>query len=271
MSICNTFIILFVWIRIAIGLSVFLVVNVVVSLAILLSCIIFCFDEKLRKRTVSITIHWLMKFIFIGLVRWLGGYDLFIKKNDIDFSKPSIFIANHISLFDPLLLFSIIPNLGVIIKSKYSSVLAIWLLVKVFDFIVVRSDGTDEMQKVIDKTKRAVKLGRNMLIFPEGRRSKPARILELKNSAFKLSKDLNLQIIPIAIYSPRPFLSKGEFMIKEKTYYHIEFLYPINPQYYHSARAMNDVAYKQILKAVKLVRDKSQERPQQYYPKKNEN
>ncbi len=206
-----------------------------------------------------------MKFIFKGLVCWLGGYDLFIKKNNNDFSEPTIFVANHISLLDPLILFGIIPNLGVVIKRKYSTILAIWLLVKVFDFIVVRTDGSDETQEIIDNAKRSIDIGRNMLVFPEGHRSKPGRILEFKKSAFKLAKDLNIKVVPIAIYSPRPFLSKNDYSIKEKTYYHINFLEAIKPSEYSSVKAMCDFAYEQISKEVKLLRNKDQERPQQYY------
>ena len=264
MQLVKLFVVLFVWLRIVIGLLMFLLMNVFVFVSVCASCVIFCLSPKMRARCISAILYSSMHFIFIFLVKALGGYDLFIDKSGVDFSKPAIYVSNHISLFDPLLLFGIIPNLGVVIKKKYSSVLAIWLLVRAFDFVVVKADGSDETKEILQSAKRSLDSGRNMLIFPEGRRSKPARILEFKKSAFRLAKDLNVNVVPIAMYSPRPFLPKGEFLIKEKTYYNIKFLKPLNPSDYKSVSDLSDVAYDAISAEVRRVRDKSQEREQKY-------
>ncbi len=129
MSIGKLFIIAFVWLRILIGLILFLLMNVFVFVSVGLCYMAFYFSPKLRGRSISTILRVSMNFIFVFLVQFLGGYNLHIDTADTDFSKPTIFVCNHISLFDPLLLFAIIPNLGVVIKKKYSSILAIWLLV----------------------------------------------------------------------------------------------------------------------------------------------
>ncbi len=260
----KAFIVLFVWLKIAIGLLLFLLMNAFVFVGVGVCCVTFLFFPKLRAKSISAILKTSMNFIFVSLAQFLGGYDLFIEKNNIDFSKPAIFVCNHISLFDPLILFGIIPNLGVVIKKKYSSILAIWLLVKVFDFIVVKADGSDEANEILASAKRSLSNGRSMLIFPEGRRSKVGRILDFKKSAFKLAKDLNVLVVPISIYSPRPFLPKGELLIKEKTYYKVKFLSPLAPSDYKNVTTLTDAAYEAIVLENARSRDRAQEREQRY-------
>ncbi len=265
MTIGKAFIISFVWIRIVIGLVLFLLMNAFVFVAVGFCYCALYFSPKLRGQCISSVLRVSMHFIFVFLIQFLGGYDLHIDTSDTDFSKPTIFVCNHISLFDPLLLFAIIPNLGVVIKKKYSSILAIWLLVKVFDFVVVKADGSDETKEIISSAKRSLDNGRNMLIFPEGRRAKVGHILDFKKSAFKLAKDLNVRVVPISMYSPRPFLPKGELIIKEKTYYKIKFLKPLEPADFKSASALSEVAYEAIADENRRVRDRAQEREQRYF------
>ena len=89
------------------------------------------------------------------------------------------------------------------------------------------------------------------------------RVLDFKKAPFKAAKELNLPVVPVAIYSPRPFLGKGEFAIKEKTYYKIKFLEAIAPEKM-SYQKMADAAYCAIGAEISAVRDKLQERPQRY-------
>ncbi len=129
----------------------------------------------------------------------------------------------------------------------------------------MKADGSDETKEILSSSKRSLDNGRNMLIFPEGRRAKVGRILDFKKSAFKLAKDLNVRVVPISIYSPRPFFPKGELEIKEKTYYKIKFLKPLEPADFKSASALSDATYEVIAAENRRVRDCTQERKQRYF------
>ena len=264
-SVCKFFLIAFVWIRIVFGFSTFAFLNIVtIAISILLYVCLF-FLPSLRSRVISQLIYYLCKFELHGMAHWLGGYDLFIDKQDADFSKPAIYVCNHISLLDPLIILGTISNLGVLVKQKYTAIPAIWVLAKLFDFIPIKADGTDDISEVLISVSHALKHGRSMLIFPEGRRSKVGHVLDFKKSAFKLAKDLNVRVVPMAIYSPRPFLTKGKFDIKEKTYYKIKILKPLLPEEFKTSKHLAETAYEQIAGTVADMRDKLQERPQRYF------
>lgn len=266
MRVCKMFLILFVWLRIAFGLACFLLMNVIAGAAIVFLSAVFAFAPRLRGRAISIVVRAGMRAIFTGLVPLLGGYDLFIDSAKADFSRPSIYVCNHISIFDPLILFALIPNLGVVIKRKYASILAIWLLARVFDFVAIDGDGgADEIENVLKSAGGSLSRGRNMLIFPEGTRGRVGTVGEFKKSAFKLAIETGAPVAPVAIYSPRPFLGKGAFSIREKTYYKIKFLEPMLPEEYRGAPAMRDAACAAVLAEVRRMRDKAEERPPRYF------
>ena len=259
------FLIAFVWVRIVFGFSTFILANVVAIVGSALLYVLLFFAPSLRSKMISKLIYVLCNIELHKIPYWLGGYDLFIDKQNADFSKPAIYVCNHISLFDPLIILGTIQNLGVLVKEKYTAIPAIWVLAKLFDFITIRSDDTESLSEILTNVSNSVKRGRSMLIFPEGRRAKVGRVIDFKRSAFKLAKDLNVRVVPIAIYSPRPFLTKGKFDIKEKTYYKIKILEQLSPENFKSSKQLCDTAYIQISNAVADMRDKSQEREQRYF------
>lgn len=262
-SVCNIFLIAFVWIRVAAGLLAFAVANAFVAAAIAAAYLLFFWSKPLRQKAIAAALGDALKFVFLGVVRLLGGYDLNVEKPK-RLPEAAIYTANHISLFDALILLAIIPNAGVVIKRKYSGILSIWLLVKTFDFIVVDSDAPNATEDVIVCARRALAQKRSILIFPEGRRSKVGRVLEFKKSAFKLAFETGAKIVPVAIYSPRPFLPKGELSIREKTYYKIKFSAPLDPEKSASPAALRDAAYDAVARQVHAFRDREEERPPRY-------
>lgn len=266
MRVGKTFLVIWVWVRIAAGLACFVLMNLFVAAAALCCVAVFAFAPRARARAISAAVRAGMRAVFFGVVPMLGGYDLFVDAENADFGKTSIYVCNHISLFDPLLLFSVIPNLGVVIKRRYASILAIWLLVRVFDFASLdEAGGADAIRRLVAEVKNALQKGRNMLIFPEGTRGRAGEMGAFKKSAFKIARELGVPIAPVAIYSPRPFLGKGEFVVKEKTYYKIKFLKPMQPEDYRSSAAFCDAASAAILAEIRQMRDRGQERAQKYF------
>ena len=117
---------------------------------------------------------------FVGLSR-VRGAELFRRKG-------AVFVCNHGTLLDPMYALALIPDAGVLLKNKYGKILAIWYLVKCFDFIEIgwasASDASvrAELSHVLERSKRLLAEGKNYLIFPEGSRSKSANSRALRSS-----------------------------------------------------------------------------------------
>lgn len=117
---------------------------------------------------------------------------------NIDNSKPYIYASNHRSYADPVLI--TIP-----VKRKFSYMAKEELfknplfraLIKSFDaFPVVRGKGD---MKVIDTAIEKLQSGRNLVIFPEGTRSKDGKVGKGKTGVALIASKSNSDVIPVGI------------------------------------------------------------------------
>lgn len=117
---------------------------------------------------------------------------------NIDNSKSYVYASNHRSYADPVLI--TIP-----VKRKFSYMAKEELfknpffsaLIKAFDaFPVVRGKG--DMQ-VINTAIEKLQSGRNLVIFPEGTRSKDGKVGKGKTGVALIASKSNVDVIPVGI------------------------------------------------------------------------
>ncbi len=228
-------------------LYVFLnILLVVLTLPIVLILIPF---PNARAKVLSFSLRVVLWIVFLWGIEFFGGYKIapLVGRENIR-KDGAIYVCNHASLFDPFWAMSFIPNSGVLIKAKYGKIMAIWYLVKMFDFIEVDSLLPSSLTPVIEQAQKALANGRNLLIFPEGTRTSTGRLGDFKNLAFKLSKKIGVPIIPMTICSDVPFFAKFQKTIipEEFANISIEFMPAVNPDDFRDAEAMSAFVHRQI-------------------------
>ncbi len=131
--------------------------------------------------------------------------------------------------------------------------MAIWYLVKVFDFIEVDTRSQESLESVIEKSERALMRGRNLLIFPEGTRTLNGKLGDFKSFAFRLSKKTKSPIIPMTICTDVPFFAKFQKTIipEEFTNIEIEFMPAMNSDDYRDADTMSAVAHRLMSRKIR--------------------
>lgn len=148
-------------------------------------------------------------------------------------SGPAIFAANHQSVVD---------GLFVVAKIKPSEFKRTYFFAKEKHFkrkwrkylanrnnIIIMKDG----ENVIDSIKRmasVLKKGRNIIIFPEGTRTRDGNLAEFKQTFALLSKEMNVPVIPVAIkgaYEAFSRKSKFPHPFKKIT---VEYLPAVDPE-----------------------------------------
>jgi len=142
--------------------------------------------------------------------------------------QPAIFISNHRGRLDGPLLLGIIPNAGVIIKSKYADQPVYSSFVKHLDFVSVDPQSLESLGKALDQCRKLLSNGKNLLIFPEGTRAASGKLLPFKDFAFRLAREMNITVIPIVIHSDLPFMAKikGSHFPRRRFDYYVRFLDP---------------------------------------------
>lgn len=123
-------------------------------------------------------------------------------------SDKAIFVANHRSLLDGPLLIPLLPNTGIIMKSKYAHLSLYATLVRHLDFISVNPHSIESLAKTMHKCEELLLHGKRLLIFPEGTRATSSRVNHFKDLAFRLSIETGTAIIPLVVHTDLPFMAK---------------------------------------------------------------
>ena len=147
------------------------------------------------------------KFFYGAGVLWsdliLFGMGMFPKKNKplkTTKNKPYIFVANHVSMIDVMLLVSTVrDNPIVFIGKKELEKIPIFGFVYKKTMILVDRSSKESKKGVFEQTKSKLKLGISIAIFPEG--TVPGIDVELapfKHGAFTMAIEHQVPMVPLS-------------------------------------------------------------------------
>lgn len=163
---------------------------------------------KVRK----LLFHRLVSFFARTLLFFMGNVKkTFIDKHNIDFSKPSVIIANHHSFVDILLLLGIHHKTVMVTNDWVYNSPFFGKIVQFADFIL-SSDGIDTQ---INKINNLIADGYSIIIYPEGTRAPDFKLGRFKKGAFFLAEQFKLDIQPIVLHGTSYVMPKTDgFAIK---------------------------------------------------------
>lgn len=147
-----------------------------------------------------------------------------INKQNMDFEKPVIIVANHTSFLDILVVAMQNPKL-ILLTNKwvyYSPFFG--KVVQLADYYPVM-EGVDP---AIEKFEKIIAEGYSIAIFPEGTRSVDGKIKRFHKGAFFLAEKLKLDIVPLVLHGINNTMQKGDFMLYNGTMT-MKFLPRISP------------------------------------------
>lgn len=115
---------------------------------------------------------------------------------------PCIIAPNHQSFFDGLYILAALKmktlkNSYFYAKKKHVNNWFLRFLANRNNIIVM--DVNKDLKESIQKLAEVLKKGKNIIIFPEGTRTKNGRMGEFKKTFAILSKELNIPVVPVAI------------------------------------------------------------------------
>ncbi len=142
-------------------------------------------------------VQWAFKcMLFIA-----GTKQIVIGEENVPKDQPVLYIPNHRSYFDILLIYSRVPGLtGFVAKDKMNSyyILRDWM--KKLHCLFLNRDNPREGLKTILQGIENINNGISMCIFPEGTRNKEdGPMLEFKEGSFKMAEKTGCLIIPVAL------------------------------------------------------------------------
>jgi len=166
---------------------------------------------------------------------------------------PFILAPNHQSFFDGLFVASFIKNK--LMKQTYfyakekhvSNAFLKFAAAKHNVIVMDMSDLKTSLQKMAEVLKR----GKNIIIFPEGTRTKDGELGDFKKTFAILSSELNIPIVPVAISGAYDALPSGSLFPKPWKKIKVKFLIPVSPEN-HTYDSLKDAVFEKVAAQLKL-------------------
>lgn len=135
-----------------------------------------------------------------GMLFFYGAKVETVGLENIDRSKPYIYIANHQSFVDiPVLFAALDVNIYFIAKEELKKMPFIgWYMTAVGMIFIDRSDRRKSLLS-LKKAASIIDGGKNVIMFPEGTRTKDGKIGSFKKGTFVLASMANVDLLPIKL------------------------------------------------------------------------
>ncbi|WP_142534163.1 AMP-binding protein [Saccharicrinis carchari] len=146
--------------------------------------------------------------------------------------EPCIIAPNHQSYFDGLFVASFLKNKTIkntYFYAKEKHVRQAWLKFLANRNHIIIMDLNKDLKESIQKLGEALKKKKNLIIFPEGTRTKTGNLGDFKKTFAILSRELNVPIVPVSINGAFDALPKGSWFPRPFKTVIVEFLEPVMP------------------------------------------
>ncbi|MBQ9443539.1 MAG: 1-acyl-sn-glycerol-3-phosphate acyltransferase [Lachnospiraceae bacterium] len=215
-------------IRLILALT-FVVIFLLISLILIpLGYLIGLFSMDARDRYAQRMISWAFKVV--GII--CGAHIEVRGKELVPDDEPVLFVANHRSIFDIVLLYAEMFRPTAIVSKKEIAAIPIlnWWMILLHCRFMDRKDLKQSLKVILGCIEDAKK-GISMMIYPEGTRTTGASELDMlpfKDGSFKIATKSGIKIVPVALHGTRAIFEE-QFPLMRSGRVVISFGAPIDP------------------------------------------
>ena len=122
---------------------------------------------------------------------------------------PFVVVANHQSLLDIVLLSRMPREMKWVGKEELFKIPWIGWMLRLTGDIAVRRGDSESGGEAVAKARAYLERGMSVMIFPEGTRSRDARLLPFKKGAFRLAIETGVAVLPVVLSGTAEGFQKG--------------------------------------------------------------
>lgn len=151
----------------------------------------------------------------VGLTLRLAGVRVEIKgKENIPRGRVCIYMANHQSNVDPMVLITLLPpRIALMGKKQVFSVPVLGAALRLTDFVRVDRENREAARASVEAALRTLARGVPLLVFPEGTRSPDGRLQAFKHGVFVLAIRAGVPIVPITLEGAAGIMPKKRWEV----------------------------------------------------------
>jgi 1-acyl-sn-glycerol-3-phosphate acyltransferase len=158
---------------------------------------------------------WPQRVFFRNILR-LAGAKLAVRiAPGFDPTRTSIFICNHVNIFDPFVAYSAIPQFlrGFELESHFKVPIYGWMMGWFGNVPVPEVRSREGLAVMTERAKAALDSGVSLIAFAEGSRTRDGHVHEFKKGIFSLAQKFGVPLVPVSIVGSYEFFRTGSWML----------------------------------------------------------
>lgn len=193
--------------------------------------------QRIVHRAFQLFAWWMAR---LGLIR-----TTWVDADRLRDTKPRLFVANHPTLIDVVLLLARVPQADCIVKTAARRNPLMRSIVTQAGYL-----ANDEGDALVDACATRIADGRSVVLFPEGTRSPGGGLRRFQRGAAHIALKSGCPIVPIIITCRPPTLLKGQRwhdVPDRRAEYVLRVVEPIDPAPYLNAETPLPVAARRLI------------------------
>ena len=154
-----------------------------------------------------------------GVMRLAGTRVELRQSARFDPHQVYFFVSNHVNLFDPFVLYSVVPQFirGLELESHFRIPVYGWLMKRFGNVPVPDTNRPSDLKRMWRLTRAALDQGVSLIVFPEGGRTTTGRVHPFRDGVFRMARDFGTPITPVSIVGSFTFNRKTSWILRPST------------------------------------------------------
>ncbi len=138
------------------------------------------------------------------------------RTTEYDRSRTYIIVSNHVNIFDPFVIYGATSKFscGMELESHFKIPMYGWFMKVYGNVPVAESKNTANVRKIFRLTKETLERGTNLMVLPEGTRTRTGRVGEFNDGIFVMAQKFKQPILPVSIVGSFQLKRKGDWMLR---------------------------------------------------------
>ena len=158
---------------------------------------------------------WPQRAFFRNILRLAGARFEVRRAPGFDPTRTSIFICNHVNLFDPFVIYSAIPQFlrGFELESHFKVPVYGWMMGRFGNIPVPDAPSREGLEIMTQRAKAALDSGVSLIAFAEGSRTRTGHVQRFKKGIFSIAQRFGIPIVPVSMVGSYQFFQTGHWML----------------------------------------------------------
>lgn len=171
----------------------------------------FCFSDRGQNAFQSLNCRFYQ--LFFVLCRFLIPRCKWHIQDQVRAISGAVIVCNHISYLDSILLISLYKKHSTIVKNRLFKIPLFGTMLRLSGYLPADSSQgfSDLMVVQMERLLKCLAAGGNLIVFPEGTRSRNGTIGEIHSGAFKIARITNASVKVLAVENTDLLFTPGKF------------------------------------------------------------